>query len=92
VTRSARHAELGVRTGEYILDPVIRGQLLDLMQKQGKNKACGFIGPFDAVIRDGPTPTMAGACFPLHAQPVWAGGVSGWACRRDHHAHQGGGR
>ena len=31
-------------TGEYILDPTIRDQVLDLMASQGKNKACGFIG------------------------------------------------
>ena len=50
-------------TGEYILSDEkynqgIRDAVLDIMQKQGKNKACGFIGPFDAVIRDGVNPKM----------------------------------
>lgn len=50
-------------TGEYILSDEkynqgIRDAVLDIMQKQGRNKACGFIGPFDAVIRDGVNPKM----------------------------------
>ena len=50
-------------TGEYILSDEkynqgIRDAVLDIMQRQGRNKACGFIGPFDAVIRDGVNPKM----------------------------------
>lgn len=51
-------------TGEYILadeqyNQGVRDKVLDLMQAQGKNKACGFIGPFDAVMRNGANPRMA---------------------------------
>jgi len=49
-------------TGEYILDEPIRDQVLDVMKAQGPNKACGFIGPFDAVMRCGVSDTMAAAC------------------------------
>ena len=33
--------------------------MLDKMQEQGQNKAVGFIGPFDAVMRCGVSPGMA---------------------------------
>jgi len=46
-------------TGEYILDEKLRNEVLDLMAAQGPNKTAGFIGPFDAVMRDGPTKVMA---------------------------------
>eukprot|EP00929_Paragymnodinium_shiwhaense_P053523 TRINITY_DN26796_c0_g1_i1.p1 TRINITY_DN26796_c0_g1~~TRINITY_DN26796_c0_g1_i1.p1 ORF type:complete len:360 (-),score=70.06 TRINITY_DN26796_c0_g1_i1:81-1160(-) len=49
---------LQFETSEYILDPKVRDPVLDLMQKQGKNKAVGFVGPFDAVVRDGPNAAM----------------------------------
>lgn len=46
-------------TSEYILEKESRDQVLDLMQKQGRNKGVGFVGPFDAIIRNGPTQAMA---------------------------------
>ena len=50
-------------TGEYILSDEkynqgVRDAVLDIMKAQGRNKACGFIGPFDAVVRDGVNPKM----------------------------------
>jgi 2-keto-3-deoxy-L-rhamnonate aldolase RhmA len=46
-------------TGEYILDEALRDQVLDLMASQGLHKCCGFIGPFDAIVREGPMPAMS---------------------------------
>jgi 2-keto-3-deoxy-L-rhamnonate aldolase RhmA len=46
-------------TAEYILDEKKRNRLLDIMAAQGKNKSAGFIGPFDAIMRSGPTEKMA---------------------------------
>jgi 2-keto-3-deoxy-L-rhamnonate aldolase RhmA len=46
-------------TAEYIMDESLRDQVLNLMANQGKHKCCGFIGPFDAIMREGPTPEMA---------------------------------
>ena len=40
-------------TAEYILNLDLRDRVLDLMQAQDKNKACGFVGPFDLVLREG---------------------------------------
>ncbi len=40
-------------TAEYILDKNLRDKVLDLMVAQGPNKACGFVGPFDAILREG---------------------------------------
>ncbi|MBT6150168.1 MAG: hypothetical protein HN712_06660 [Gemmatimonadetes bacterium] len=48
-------------TGEYILDEKLRNQVLDLMAEQGANKACGFVGPFDAILREGALPEMEDA-------------------------------
>jgi 2-keto-3-deoxy-L-rhamnonate aldolase RhmA len=56
---SLREAELDVQgwlqfeTTEYILDEAIRDRVLDLMAAQGRNRACGFVGPFDALMRGG---------------------------------------
>ena len=36
----------------------VRDQVLDLMAQQGPNRAAGFIGPFDAVIRGGDNPQV----------------------------------
>lgn len=44
---------LQFETGELILDVSRRDAVLDLMAAQGPHKACGFVGPFDAIIRDG---------------------------------------
>jgi len=48
-------------TPEYILDTSLRDQVLDLMVEQGPNKACGFVGPFDAIMRAGEIPEMEDA-------------------------------
>ena len=48
-------------TAEYILDENLRDRVLDLMVAQGPNKACGFVGPFDAILREGDTPEMEDA-------------------------------
>jgi 2-keto-3-deoxy-L-rhamnonate aldolase RhmA len=48
-------------TGEYIINTKIRDQVLDLMAEQGANKACGFVGPFDAILREGVIPEMEDA-------------------------------
>jgi 2-keto-3-deoxy-L-rhamnonate aldolase RhmA len=59
-----REAEVGVQawiqfeTTEYILDKALRDKILDLMASKGKNKVCGFVGPFDAIIRGGDNPEM----------------------------------
>jgi len=48
-------------TAEYILDAELRDRVLDLMVEQGSNKACGFVGPFDAIMREGQIPEMEDA-------------------------------
>ena len=45
-------------TAEYIIDVKLRDRVLDLMQAQGPNKACAFVGPFDAILRQGEIPEM----------------------------------
>jgi 2-keto-3-deoxy-L-rhamnonate aldolase RhmA len=45
-------------TAEYILDKDLRDRVLDLMAAQGRNKACGFVGPFDAILREGEIPEI----------------------------------
>jgi hypothetical protein len=45
-------------TGEFILDKELRDRVLDLMQAQGRNRACGFVGPFDAILREGQIPEI----------------------------------
>ena len=52
---------LQFETGEYILDVSnsMRDRVLDLMAAQGRHKAVGFIGPFDAVLRTGSGGQMA---------------------------------
>ncbi|MEC8932473.1 MAG: hypothetical protein VYB08_13700, partial [Candidatus Latescibacterota bacterium] len=42
-------------------DTNIRNQVLDLMAEQGANKACGFVGPFDAILREGAIPEVEDA-------------------------------
>ena len=64
---SLRHAEtetqgwIQFETAEYIIDVELRDRVLDLMTAQGKNKACGFVGPFDAILREGEIPQMEDA-------------------------------
>ena len=48
-------------TAEYILDTNLRDRVLDLMQAQGRNRACGFVGPFDAILRQGEIPEIEDA-------------------------------
>lgn len=45
-------------TAEYILDKELRDRILDLMAAQGSNKACAFVGPFDAILREGEIPAI----------------------------------
>ena len=49
---------LQFETAELILNTSVRDGVLDLMKEQGKNKACGFVGPFDAILRAGAIPEM----------------------------------
>lgn len=60
-------------TGEYILDKKLRDTVLDRMAEQGRNKACGFVGPFDAILREGETPGMNEAINDLIAAGVHRG-------------------
>ncbi|MBN1834391.1 MAG: hypothetical protein JW820_01005 [Spirochaetales bacterium] len=45
-------------TAEYIMDTDLRDRVLDLMVGHGPNRACGFVGPFDAVLREGDLPEV----------------------------------
>jgi hypothetical protein len=45
----------------YILPGPVRDGVLDIMAAQGQAKAAGFVGPFDAVMRSGPSPEMDAA-------------------------------
>lgn len=45
-------------TAEFILNIELRDRVLDLMAAQGRNKACGFVGPFDAILREGAIPQI----------------------------------
>lgn len=67
-------------TGEYILDAKMRDQVLDLMQRQGRNKGVGFVGPFDAIMRDGPTPRMDQGINDLFAAAADRGIAFGRVC------------
>ena len=52
---------LQFETGEYIMDSELRGRVLQLMAQQGEHRACGFVGPFDAILREGVRPEMDSA-------------------------------
>ena len=52
-------------TAELIIDINIRDRVLDLMEAQGRNKACAFIGPFDAILRQGELPEVEDAVADL---------------------------
>jgi 2-keto-3-deoxy-L-rhamnonate aldolase RhmA len=67
-------------TTEYIQDTATRDAVLDVMQAQGLHKASGFIGPFDAVMRAGPTPEMAEACNALLGAAANRGIFMGRVC------------
>ena len=45
-------------TSEYIIDRQLRGKILQLMVDQGRNKACGFVGPLDVILRQGEIPEV----------------------------------
>lgn len=45
-------------TAEYITDKTMRDRVLDLMAAQGPFRACGFVGPFDAILRQGDIPEI----------------------------------
>jgi 2-keto-3-deoxy-L-rhamnonate aldolase RhmA len=45
-------------TAEYIMDKSLRDRVLDLMEQQGPNRSCGFVGPFDAILREGDMPEV----------------------------------
>ena len=52
---------LQFETAEYIIDVTLRDRVLDLMATQGRNRACGFVGPFDAILREGDLPEVEDA-------------------------------
>jgi 2-keto-3-deoxy-L-rhamnonate aldolase RhmA len=56
---------LQFETAEYIMDVGLRDRVLDLMAAQGRNKACGFVGPFDAILRSGDLPQVGAAVHEL---------------------------
>ena len=56
---------LQFETVEYIMDAVIRDRVLDLMAAEGRNRVCGFVGPFDAILRAGDIPEMEKAISEL---------------------------
>lgn len=60
-------------TAEYILDRKLRDQVLDLMAAQGPNKACGFVGPFDAILREGEIPEINDAVNELFREAAKRG-------------------
>jgi 2-keto-3-deoxy-L-rhamnonate aldolase RhmA len=49
---------LQFETAEYILNTSLRDRVLDIMAAQGRNRACGFVGPFDALMRGGSGPEL----------------------------------
>ena len=60
-------------TAEYIIDKALRDRVLDLMVEQGKNKACGFVGPFDAILREGDLPEVNDAVNELFREAAKRG-------------------
>ena len=60
-------------TAEYIINKSLRDQVLDLMEKQGPNKSCGFVGPFDAIMREGDLPEMKKAINDLFREATRRG-------------------
>ena len=71
-------------TKEYIIDIETRDRVLDLMAAQGHNKACGFVGPFDAILREGDLPEVNDAVNALFRAAAERGvhtGRVGWARR-----------
>ncbi len=60
-------------TAEYIIDKDLRDRVLDLMVEQGKNKACGFVGPFDAILPEGDLPEVNDAVNELFREAAKRG-------------------
>lgn len=60
-------------TAEYILDCKMRDRVLDLMAEQGPNKACAFVGPFDAILREGEIPEINDAVNELFREAAKRG-------------------
>ena len=60
-------------TAEYIMDKSLRDRVLDLMAAQGKNKTCGFVGPFDAIMREGDIPAINDAVNELFREAAKRG-------------------
>ncbi|MBS11974.1 MAG: hypothetical protein CME19_10290 [Gemmatimonadetes bacterium] len=60
-------------TAEYILDKDMRDRVLDLMAAQGPNKACCFVGPFDAILREGDIPEIEDAVNELFREAAKRG-------------------
>ena len=52
---------LQFETTEYLLDEAVRDAVLARMAAEGANKAVGFVGPFDALMRGGHRPEMPDA-------------------------------
>lgn len=74
-------------TAEYIMDVNLRDRVLDLMAARGRNKTCGFIGPFDAIMRQGDVPEMRDAINSLlragAARGIYMGRVVGSGSMED---------
>lgn len=64
---------LQFETAEYILDRNLRDRVLDLMAAQGRNKVCGFVGPFDAILREGDLPEVNDAVNELFRESARRG-------------------
>ncbi|CAE7826175.1 sec1 [Symbiodinium sp. CCMP2592] len=71
---------LQFETSEYILNAEIRDSVLDLMCRQGPGRAVGFVGPFDAVMRDGIHPSMSSGMNQLFQEAARRGVVMGRVC------------
>lgn len=52
---------LQFETAEYILNKTMRDRVLDLMAVQGPHRVCGFVGPFDVILRQGDIPEINSA-------------------------------
>ena len=54
--------------------------MLDAMQAQGRNKACGFVGPFDCLMREGPLEAMGQGVNELFREAAKRGIYMGRVC------------
>jgi len=73
-------------TMEYIMPGETRDAVLESMAREGRNKACGFIGPFDALMRSGAgvpgveAPNVSGAVDALIKESAAKGVHMGRVC------------